>query len=105
MLPKDIQIKDEDRYGILLSPDIKLFRNYFDELVRLQGIKVIYYAPRPDKHYTTYAEISSNYQEPDLVGVIFQDHLDQKSAKKMGWNAELQEDAAVIHVPYDLHDI
>lgn len=23
----------------------------------------------------------------------------------MGWNAELQENAAVIHVPYDLHDI
>ena len=35
MLPKEIQIDDKDRYGVLLSPDIKLYRNYFDELVRL----------------------------------------------------------------------
>lgn len=105
MLPKDIQIPDNQKYGILLTPDIKIHRQYFQEMVNLWGIKVIYYAPRPNKHYTTYAEIDSNYQQPDLVGVIFEEHVDQKSMKKMGWNAELQENPSVIHVPYDLHDI
>lgn len=105
MLPKEIQLDDKDRYGILLGPDIKIFRQYFEEMVQLHGIKVIYYAPRPDKHYTTYAEISSNYQQPDVVGVLFDEYPDQKSMKKAGWNAELQENASIIHVPYDLHDI
>lgn len=105
MLPKDIQIPDKDRYGKLLTPDIKLHRQYFEEMVKLWGVQVIYYAPLPGMHYTTYAEISSNYMAPDLVGVIFEQHPDQKSAKKMGWNAELQEGSSVIHVPYDLHDL
>ena len=37
-----------------------------------------------------------------LVGCIFQDHPDQKTLKKMGWVAELQENSSIIHVPYDL---
>ena len=105
MLPKDIQLEDRDRYGILLGPDIKIFRQYFEEMVQLHGIKFIYYAPRQDNHYTTYAEISSNYQQPDVVGVLFDEYPEQKSMKKAGWNAELQENASIIHVPYDLHDI
>lgn len=105
MLPKDIQIPDKDRYGKLLTPDIKLHRQYFEEMVRLWGVQVIYYAPLPGRHYTTYAEISSNYMAPDLVGVVFEQHPDQKSARKMGWNAELQEGSSIIHVPYDLHDL
>ena len=28
------------KYGNLLTPDAKLFRNYFDELVRLIGIRI-----------------------------------------------------------------
>ena len=34
--------------------------------------------------------------------MIFTDHPDQKTLKKIGWVAELQEDASLIHVPYDL---
>ena len=45
------------KYGLLLNNDIKLHRGYFDEMIRLLGIQVIYRAPLPDKHYTTYAEI------------------------------------------------
>ena len=36
------------------------------------------------------------------MGCIFNDHPDQKTLKKLGWVAELQENAAIIHVPYDL---
>ena len=94
-----------NKYGILLDDGIKLHRQYFEEMVQLWGIQCIYRAPKKDKHYTTYAEIQSNYQEPEQVGVIFTDHPDQKTLKKIGWVSELQENASLIHVPYDLHDI
>ncbi len=94
-----------NKYGFLLSPDIKIYRKYFEEMVKLMGIQVVYYAPRPGKRYTTYDEVKDNYQQPEVVGVIFEDHPDQKSMKKMGWAAELQESSSLIHVPYDLHDI
>ena len=93
------------RYGSLLTSDIKLFRNYFEELVRLLGIQVYYRAPMPGKHYTNYTEIESNYYKPIQVGVIFDEHPDQQTLKKIGWVSELQEGASVIHVPYDLPEI
>lgn len=105
MLPKIPQLQDEQRYGALLAPDIKIHRSYFDEMVNLMGIKAIYYAPRDDKHYTLHGELFSNYQEPEIVGCLFDDHPDQRSMRKKGWNVELQENASLISVPYDLHDI
>lgn len=71
-------------------------------MTALLGINVVYRAPRPDKHYTTYSEIKSNYYDPILVGVIFDEHPTQQTLKKMGWISELQESASIIHVPYDL---
>ena len=94
-----------NKYGVLLTPDIKIYRDYFEELVRLIGIQVVYYAPRPGKHYTVYTEIRDNYQEPEVIGTIFEEHPNQKSMKKMGWASELQDGASLIHVSYDLHDI
>ena len=93
-------------YGLLLNKqDILLQRSYFNELVTLLGVQVKHRAPKPDKHYTTYAEIQSNYFEPEQVGCIFSEHLDQRTMKKLGWNAELTADQAVISVPYDLSGI
>ena len=93
-------------YGLLLNKeDILLQRSYFNELVTLLGVQVQHRAPRPDKHYTTYAEIESNYFEPVSVGCIFSEHLDQRTMKKLGWNSELTPDASVISVPYDLDGI
>ena len=93
------------KYGLLLNNDIKLHRGYFDEMIRLLGIQVIYRAPLPDKHYTTYAEIESNYAEPVLVWCIFDEHPTQQTLKKMGWVAELQQNSSFIHVPYDLPNL
>ena len=102
---KEIQLEDKDRYGALLSPDIKIARKYFEEMVKLLGIQVMYYAPRKDKEYTIHGEIKSNYREPIQVGCLFDSHPDQKSLKKMGWVAELQEESSLISVPYDLPDV
>ena len=58
-------MEQQNNYGLLLhKSDITLHRKWFKEMAKLLGIKVIYRAPRPDKHYTTYAEIESNYYEP-----------------------------------------
>ena len=90
-------------YGLLLNKqDILLQRSYFNELVTMIGVNVKHRAPRPDKHYTTYAEIQGNYFEHEQVGCIFVEHVDQKTMKKLGWNAELNTSAALISVPYDL---
>lgn len=98
-------LEDKSKYGMLLSPDIKVYRGYFEEMVRLLGIQTIYYAPRPGKHYTLQSEIVTNFQPPEVVGAIFEDHPDQKTTRKMGWVSELQEGSSIIHVPFDLHDI
>ena len=89
-------------YGLLLNKDIKLHRQYFEEMVKLLGINCIYKAPRPSKEYDGHGELDSKYYEPKIVGCIFQEHPDQKTLKKQGWVAELQEGSSMIHVPYDL---
>lgn len=95
----------EQKYGKLLTPDIKLHRKYFDEMVKLLGIQVIYRAPRKDKHWTTYSEISSNYKEPLLIGCIFEEHPTQSTMKKRGWVSELQTDSSFIDIAYDTPNI
>ena len=96
---------NEKKFGVLLAPDIKLHRHYFEEMVKLLGVYVVYYAVNPGQRWTTYAELKTTHQAPELVGCIFNEHPDQRTLKKMGWVSELQEDASIIHVPYDLHDI
>ncbi len=100
-----MEIENKDKYGLLLSPTIKIHRKYFDEMLRLLGITVIYYQPKPDKHYTTYAEIKSNYFEPIATKCIFNDHPNQVTLRKLGWVSELSDSACIIQVPYDLPGI
>lgn len=105
MIPTIPNLPETEKFGTLLTPDMKFYRKFFEELVRLQGIKVVYYAPRPDKHYTIHGELMSNYQDPEVVGCIFQEYPDQRSLRKRGWVVELQEGSSLISVPYDLHDL
>ncbi len=94
------------QYGLLLNEkDILLQRKYFDEMARMLGVKVIHRAPRAGKSYTVYSEIDSNYFEPECVSCIFEEHPNQRTMKKLGWNAELQTSASIISVPYDLKGI
>lgn len=92
-------------YGILLNKDIKLHRLYFKQMVKLLGINCQYRIPLTGKNFNTYGDLDSKYTKGELVGVIFQDHPDQKTLKKMGWVSELQENSSIIHVPYDLKDL
>lgn len=95
-----------DNYGVLLNgPDIKLQRQYFKEMTQLIGINAIYRAVKPTKHWTTYAEIEANYNQPLVVGCIFSENVDQRTMKKLGWIAELDQQLTLISVPYDLEDL
>lgn len=93
-------------YGFLIrGGDIKLHRIWFKEMTRLHGINVIYKEPLKNKEYDNRGDLVSGYKQGISVGCIFQEHPDQKSLKKMGWVAELQEGSSIIHVPYDLPGI
>ena len=99
-------MENDKKYGLLINEsNIKLHRFYFREMVRLLGINCIYRAPLPNKHYTNYAEIDSNYAKPMITGVIFNEHPTQQTLKKLGWMSELQKDASIIECDYDLPDI
>lgn len=96
---------DDKQFGVLLTPDIKIHRNYFKQMVKLIGIQVIYKSPKSDKDYTRYNEIKSNYTEGQLEGCIFDEHPTQQTLKKIGWVSELQENSSIISVRYDLENL
>ena len=95
----------DNKYGMLLTPEIKLHRKYFLEMAKLLGIQLIYRAPLPGKTFDKHGDLNANYYPGQVVFGIFQDHPDQKTLKKMGWVAELQENSSIIHVPYDLPNL
>ena len=93
---------EHQKYGTLLTPDIRIWRQYFREMCKLIGIRVLFRAPKPGKKYTSYAEMDANYFPPVLVGCIFDEHPSQQTLRKMGWMSELDENSSFIHVDYDL---
>lgn len=92
-------------YGLLITKDIKLYRTWFKQLVALLGINCKYRAPLQNKTYDAHADLVTGYKPEITIGCIFEEHPNQKSLKKAGWVAELQEGSSVIHVPYDLPDL
>ena len=92
-------------YGLLLSKkDITLYRMWFKQMLKLHGINCKYRAPH-NKQYDARGDLQSGYKPEIVVGCLFEEHPNQKSLKKAGWVAELQEGSSMIHVPYDLPDL
>ena len=89
-------------YGLLITKDIKLHRTWFKQMTALHGINCKYHAPLENKDLDVHGDLQSGYKPAILVGCLFEEHPDQKSLKRAGWVAELQESSSVIHVPYDL---
>ena len=99
-------VTSEASYGLLLNQNIKLYREWFKEFTRLYGINVYFKSPvQPTKQYNTQGELETKYNSPILVGCIFEEHPSQQTTKKLGWNAEMAEDASLIHLPYDLEGL
>ena len=98
-------MNQNNKYGMLLTSEIKLHRKYFLEMAKLLGIQMIYKAPLPGKTFDMHGDLDAKYYPGEIIYGIFQDHPDQKTLKKMGWVAELQENSSIIHVPYDLPNL
>ena len=98
-------MKEDQKYGTLLNTNTKLHRQYFREAVKLLGVRVIYRAPLPGKKWTTYGELDNNFAPPILVGCLFEEHPTVRTMKRLGWDAELQENASLISVDYDLPNL
>lgn len=93
----------ESNYGLLINTNAKLYRKYFEEMVSLLGVMVKYQTPKKKLEYNLHGEYHSNqYSDPVIVGAIFEEHIKQETAKKLGWNSELTKSASLIHVPYNL---
>lgn len=89
-------------YGLLITKDIKLHRSWFKQMTALHGINCKYRAPLESKDLDIHGDLQTGYKPAILVGCLFEEHPDQKSLKRAGWVAELQEGSSIIHVPYDL---
>ena len=98
--------KDVKDYGILINEkNITLHRMWFKQCVALHGINCKYKAPLVNKDYDVHADLQTGYAPEMVVGCLFEEHPNQKSLKKAGWVAELQESSSMIHVPYDLPNL
>ena len=93
------------KYGDLIHREITLYRTWFNEMVKMHGIQVLYYATKDNKTYTTFGELKSDYEEPELIGCLFEEHPNQKTFRKLGWLSELDDGSSMIHVAYDLPNI
>jgi hypothetical protein len=92
-------------YGLLINSDIKLYRTWFKQMTALHGINCKYRAPLSNKHNDIHGDLQTGYKPEIIVGCLFEEHPNQKSLRKAGWVAELQEGSSIIHVPYDLPDL
>lgn len=93
--------------GLLLNKkNIEINRFYFKQALRLYGINVLYRVPRKEyKQYDLHGELDAKYEQPRIVPCIFNEHADQKTMKKLGWNSERTETTPIIHVQYDLEGL
>lgn len=94
------------KYGKLISEDLKIYRDYFIEMCTLLGINVTVKTPMNDnKQYTLNGDLDIVYNEPITTCCIFEEAVDQKTLRKLGWATELEQEATVIYLPYDLENI
>lgn len=87
--------------GLLLNDDILLQRQYFEEMLSLYGIEIIYRVPRESKEYDKYGEIDTNYKAPESIFCILNEHPDIRTMRKLGWNSESNDSPVLISVAYD----
>ena len=89
-------------YGYLINgKDIKLHRFWFKEMVKQYGTICVYKAPLPKSDFDAHGDLDADYYKGIPVGCIFEEYPNQKTLKKAGWIAELQEGSSLIYVPYD----
>lgn len=99
-------MKDTDTGLLLHKSDIELHRGWFKQMTQLIGINVLFRSPKDSaKTWDGHGELDALYNDPVMVGCIYEEHPKVKTMKKMGWVSELQDGSSIIHVPYDLEGL
>lgn len=88
--------------GLLSSQDASIFRSYFKEMAKLQGIPVKYQYPI-DMSFSQYAEENpTGFSEPEDMCIIFNANPKISTLRKYGWVVEANDDKPFIAtLPYD----
>ena len=91
--------------GFLTRKDSTLYRCFFKEMAKLRGIEVEYrYAVKTDT--TIYAEFQSEYSEPIVMDIIFQENPKVNTLKRIGWVSENPDDKPYIAMlPFDAKNL
>ena len=65
----------------------------------------MYQYPLLDKDYSTQGALESRYSAPQEVWCILNENIDQRTSRKLGWNAEQLDSMVLLSVPYDLEQL
>jgi hypothetical protein len=87
----------------LIGPDIKLFRDRYDEALKLQGIKCQYQFPNiPDTNAQGESVVDS-YSEPIDTYIFFEGNPKIKTFKRLGWAVENDSNLPfLVHCSFNL---
>lgn len=92
-------------YGILINSDALLHRQWFEEMVRLHGEGALYEYPINGKYNQNGEFVCDNYSPPTQVGVIYEQRPKLKTTKLLHWNSQLQDEASLVHIPYNTENL
>ena len=87
--------------GLLNRQDAKIFRGYFNEMVKLIGQSVAYqYVVK--KELTIHSEDNSLLSAPIRIDILFDENPQVDTLNRLGWVSELnQQRPIVINMPYN----
>lgn len=87
--------------GLLNRQDAKIFRGYFNEMVKLIGQSVGYqYVVK--KELTIHSEDNSILSAPIRIDILFDENPQVDTLNRLGWVSELnQQKPIVINMPYN----
>ena len=87
----------------LIGSDIKMLRDYYDEALLMQGIKVKYQFPNLATTNSQSESLVDSYSEPIDTYIFFDGNPKVKTFKKLGWVVENSDDLpSLVHCSFNL---
>lgn len=87
--------------GLLNRKDARIFRGYFNEMVKLIGQSVGYQWV-VKREYTIHSEDNSTLSAPIRIDILFDENPQVDTLNRLGWVSELNnEKPIVINMPYN----
>lgn len=87
--------------GLLTRKDARIFRNYFNEMVKLIGQSVGYQYV-VEKNLTIHSEDNNKLSAPIRIDILFDENPQVDTLNRLGWVSELNgQKPIVINMPYN----